>query len=557
MKQRLVILLNARAVHVVAILTALMGVINVFSSALPAAAGRLKILEHISPLEVTSGSRLATVLAGFALLLLSVNLWRRKQVAWLLTLVILTISAFGHLLKGLDFEEASIAALLGFGIFTLRHQFHARSDFPSIQQGIKAFIFAIGFTLAYGIIGFYLLDRHFSINFDLMPAITQTILMFIEFSNPGLEPITGFGRYFADSIYIIAVGTLGYSFLMLVRPVLVRQPATTQERMRAQTIVEKYGCSSLARYALFDDKSYFFSPNGSIIAFVVKGRIAMVLGDPIGFEGDADATILAFKNYCARNDWRPCFYQVRPDHLDIYKENGYKAIGIGQEGIVDLHAFALVGKTGKEFRYIVNRLTRLGHWVEVYEPPLGIELLNKLRKVSDEWLRTMHGSELRFSLGSFDDNYIRDSVVAAVHLPGGQISAFINIVSEYQRNEVTLDLMRRRREIENGTMDFLFISAFDWAKKKGYATFSLGLSALSGVGEKTDDPAMEQALRYIYENVGRFYNFKGVHAFKDKFQPRWELRYLIYPGPVDLPAIAAGLVRAHSGDNFIRAFLKS
>lgn len=202
MKQRLVILLNGQAVHVVAILTALMGVINFFSSSLPASADRLKILEQISPLQVTSGSRLATVLAGFALLLLSVNLWRRKQVAWLLTLVILTISAFGHLLKGLDFEEASIAALLGFGIFILRHQFHARSDFPSIQQGIKVFIFAMGFTLGYGIIGFYLLDRHFSINFGFIPAITQTILMFIEFSNPGLEPITGFGRYFADSVFI-------------------------------------------------------------------------------------------------------------------------------------------------------------------------------------------------------------------------------------------------------------------------------------------------------------------------------------------------------------------
>jgi len=168
----------------------------------------------------------------------------------------------------------------------------------------------------------------------------------------------------------------------------------------------------------------------------------------------------------------------------------------------------------------------------------------------------MRGSELHFSLGWFDDDYLRNGSVAAVYTPEGRMSAFANIVSEYQRNEVSLDLMRRIREIENGTMEFLFVSIFDWAKKKGYATFSLGLSALSGVGEKTGDPVMEQALRYVYEKVSGFYNFKGLHKFKDKFHPHWESRYMIYPGTVSLPAIATGLVRAHSGDNFVWAYLK-
>ena len=236
-KQQLTVFLNTQAVHVVAILTAFMGIINVLSSSLPALSDRLKMLEQISPLEVTNGSRLATTLAGLALLLLSVNLWRRKQVAWLLTLMVLIASIFGHLFKGLDYEEASIAALLGVGLFTLRSHFHARSDFPSIQQGISVLIAAIGFTLVYGITGFYLLDRHFSVNFNFLPAIEQTILMFTQFTNPGLEPITGFGKYFADSIYAIAIGTIGYSFIMLVRPVLIRQPATQTERIQAQAIV--------------------------------------------------------------------------------------------------------------------------------------------------------------------------------------------------------------------------------------------------------------------------------------------------------------------------------
>ena len=539
-----------------AFLVAFMGIVNVISSSLPALNDRLKVLEQVSPLEVTNGSRLATVLAGFALLLLSANLARRKQVAWLLTVTLLVFSAVGHLLKGLDYEEAGIALVLAVCIFLLRSQFHGQSDLPSIQQGLKVLLFSIIFTLAYGVIGFYLLDKHFSVNFEFIPAVVQTLVMFIEFSNPGLEPITQHGKFFADSIYAVALFTTSYTLFMLVRPVLIRQPATHEEQKRAQSIVDQHGRSSLARFTLFNDKSYFFSDGGSVIAFAAKGHIALALGDPIGPDEDLDASIRAFSGFCSRNGWSPCYFQVRHDRLDAYSANGFNALMIGQEGIVDLNTFTLEGKAGKEFRTTQNRMNRLGHRAEIHEPPLSDALLNELRSVSDEWIETANGSELRFSLGWFHDDYIRSCAVAAIYTADNTISAFTNIVPEYQRNEVSIDLMRRRNQIENGTMDFLFTSIFDWAKKKGYSTFSLGLSALSGVGQKFEDPAVERALHYMYENMNRFYNFQGLHAFKEKFHPQWEPRYLIYPGTANLPAVAVSLVRVHSGDNFIWAYLK-
>ena len=544
------------SVRLVAALTAAMGFINVLSSTMPALRERFAMLEQFSPLEVTRGSRLATVLAGFALLLLSSNLWRRKQVAWLLTVAVLIASAFSHLLKGLDYEEATIAILLAVFIFSLRFHFHARSDAPSIQQGIRVLISATLFTLAYGTLGFFLLDRHFKVSFELIPALARTLAMFTQFTDPGLEPVTRFGRYFVDSIYIIAVVTFGYGLFMLVRPVLIRQPATAEARKRARDIVEAHGRTSLARMTLFDDKSYFFSAGRTLIAYVVKGRVALALGDPIGAEEDAQASILEFKKFCAGNDWDPCFYQTRPDYLPMYKETGFKFFSIGEEAIVDLSAFTLEGKAGKEFRNVANRLGKLGHRVEVLEPPLNDPLLSELKAVSDEWLTMTRGSEMRFSLGWFDDEYMRNSRVAVARVAEGHISAFANIVTEYRHNEVSLDLMRRKHQIENGTMDFLFASLFDWAKQKGYATFSLGLSGLSGIGEKLDDPAVEKVLRLLTDNLSRFYNFKGLHAFKEKFHPMWEPRYLVYSDSANLPAVATALIRAHSGDNFLWEYLK-
>ncbi|HEX2996384.1 MAG TPA: hypothetical protein VHP14_16280, partial [Anaerolineales bacterium] len=217
-------------VRLVALLTAVMGAVNVLSAVTPAVMDRLHLLEEYSPFQVIRGGHLASALAGFALLLLSVGLWRRKQTTWLLTLSILIISIPVHLLKGLDYEEAILAASLAGLLLYLRPRFHARSDPPSVKQGAQVLFAALAFTLVYGVVGFYLLDHHFKVNFGFWAAVRQTVVMFTQFYDPGLQPVTRFGRYFADSIYIIGALTIGYALLMILRPVLSRRVPTEEER---------------------------------------------------------------------------------------------------------------------------------------------------------------------------------------------------------------------------------------------------------------------------------------------------------------------------------------
>jgi len=540
-----------------AILVALMGIINVLSAVTPSLAERMKLLEKYSPLEVQHGGHLTAALAGFALLLLAGNLGRRKRVAWWLALSVLMISAISHLVKGLDYEEAILALGLTVMLWLMRARFHARSDPPSIQQGLRVLVGAFLFTLAYGMSGFFLLDHHYSVNFGFWAALRQTVVMFTQFYDPGLNPLTRFGRFFADSIYMVGVITFGYAGLMLLRPVFVRNLATREEHARAQTIVEKYGRSSLARFLLFDDKLYFFTPGGSVIGYALIGRTAVSLGDPIGPTEDLLPSIQAFSNLCQRNDWLPVFYQTLPETLDRYKQTGFDVLTIGEEGIVNLKTFTLDGKESKPLRSPVNKLTKAGYKFMVHLPPISDSLLEELRSISDEWLTTMHGSEKKFSLGWFNDDYIRNSPIGTVHAPEGWVSAFANFVPEYQLNEITIDLMRHRSEVENGTMEFLFVSLFQWAKAQGYQGFNLGLSALSGVGEQSDDPIIEQVMHWIYEHVNQFYNFKGLHSFKEKFHPCWSPRYLIYPGATNLAQAWLAVVQANAGHrNIFSGYLK-
>jgi phosphatidylglycerol lysyltransferase len=226
----------------------------------------------------------------------------------------------------------------------------------------------------------------------------------------------------------------------------------------------------------------------------------------------------------------PAFTSVMPEHLAAYKAAGFTTVCIGYEAIVMLKDFSLEGSEHKSIRNAVTRIEHLGYRAEVYQPPLDNDLIHALHRVSDNWLAAQSGGEMHFSVGWFDEDYIRESAVVVVYAQDGTPTAFANLVTEYQKNELTLDLMRHLQKVENGTMEFLFARMLQWAKEKGYDSFSLGLSAMVGVGEKPDDPPAERALHTISEYISRFYNYKGLHIFKEKFHPNWEPRYMAYLG---------------------------
>lgn|GEM_PF-3714321 len=135
----------------------------------------------------------------------------------------------------------------------------------------------------------------------------------------------------------MGASTLTYAIWMLLRPVLLLTTATEIERQQAQSVVEQHGRSSLARFCLLPDKSYYFSPTGkTAIAYVAKGKSEIALGDPIGVTEDIKDALIGYREFCANNDWYPAFYQTLPDNLDVYRALGWRTLKIGEEAIIDL-----------------------------------------------------------------------------------------------------------------------------------------------------------------------------------------------------------------------------
>lgn len=74
------------------------------------------------------------------------------------------------------------------------------------------------------------------------------------------------------------------------------------------------------------------------------------------------------------------------------------------------------------------------------------------------------------------------------------------------------------------------------------------------MGDEASSARVEQVIRYLYQHLNRFYSFKGLHAYKGKFRPQWEPRYLVFPIYGSLLPVVFALIRADSGDRLIDYF---
>ncbi len=100
------------------------GAILLFSGALPVLPSRLGRLAQTIPLPLMELSHFLASLAGTGLLLVARGLQRRLASAWRLTIGLLAVGIAGSLLKGFDYEEALVLAVVLAVLASCRQEFY-------------------------------------------------------------------------------------------------------------------------------------------------------------------------------------------------------------------------------------------------------------------------------------------------------------------------------------------------------------------------------------------------------------------------------------------------
>jgi phosphatidylglycerol lysyltransferase len=504
-----------------------------------------RVLAQIFPIEFFQLSRTLTLLVGFALIVSSLNIYKRKKRAWGIVLGLAALSTVFHLVREVEYREALFSFALVVLLLLMRNMFTVKSSVPNISSAFWRLLLAATIAVGYGVAGFWFLDeRHFGINFHIGDSIRTTLHLLSLSGDSRLVPHTEYAKWFLDSLYLTTVTAILYSGFALFRPVIHRFREVPRERALARDILQRYGRISLDFFKVWPDKSYFFSSSHRcFLAYKVGAHVALVLGDPVGPEDEIEPTIREFLEMCRDNGWGVGFYQVLPDFLAVYRRVGLHKLKIGDDAVVQLSTFSLEGRSKRGFRKKISQLEAMGIRAVEYAPPIPDHVLAQLKAVSDEWLQIPGRRERTFTLGQFDPGYLRSTPLFAALDRNGNMLAFINLISTSSHREISGDLIRRRTEAPNGTMDYLLANLFLRLKGKGYERFNLGMVPMAGFHEREEATAEERAIHSFFQQLNFLFSFRGLRYYKAKFDPVWAPRYLIYRHILELPRLAFALRR--------------
>lgn len=508
--------------RVLAAFTFLAGVVLLASGATPAAPGRLSFLDRVLPIGVIELSHFAGSVVGAVLLLLSQGLARRLDAAYVLTAVALAGGMLASLLKGADYEEAIVLAAVLVVLWRAQPAFDRRAslfDTKFSPGWIMAVIAAVGASLWLGLFAF----KH------------------VEYSNDLWWQFELHGE--ASRMLRATVGAcitlLLFALARLFGYAPHEAPKPTDAELHAAAAVIAAQTGTFPNLVFLRDKALLFDDDRSaFVMYGVQGRTWAALGDPVGPRDRVGALVRRFLERCDDFGGVPVFYEVSPEHLHHYADVGLTFVKLGEEARVDLTTFTIEGGRGKKRRYALARLEKERGSFRVLPAEQVTRVMDQLRAVSDDWLARHAAAEKGFSLGFFAPDYIARFPVAVIERDG-RIVAFANLWEGGRRVELSVDLMRYDQHAPKEVMDALFAHVMLWGRAQGYRWFSLGMAPLSGFEQSPVAPLWNRLASFLYEHGEAVYNFQGLRAFKEKFDPVWEPRYLAYPGGLRLPRVLA------------------
>lgn len=504
--------------RLVAACTLVAAITLLISGITPASENSVEWLAEHLPLALVEASHLVGSVAGFVLLLLARGLVHRLKAAWWGTVLALGLAAIVALPKGMAVPELALLC----GLFALLLLTRRQFDRPS---SLLAQTFESGWLIAVACV----LGGCAWLLFFVYRDVEYSRQLWWEFAFDGHAPRA------LRALMAVSLVALGAGLWQLVRRPsgkVVRPDAAALDA--AQAVVQAQPVADAA-LVLMGDKSLLFSPSGkAFLMFAKQGRSWIALSDPVGAREEWQELVWRFIEMADAHGGRPVFYKTRPHTLPLYLDAGLRAWKLGEEAFVSLTEFSLQGPRRAKLRQALSRGERDGLVFEVVEPARVGEVLPELRRVSDAWLAMHRAQEKGFSLGAFDPVYLQRQPVAVVRRvqPDGSrpVMAFASLMGpQRERIEMAVDLMRHVPEAPAVTMEYLFVKMLVHFQGEGYQRFNLGMAPMSGMANHELASAWHRAARLLFNHGGRFYNFRGLRAFKEKFDPTWEARYMICP----------------------------
>jgi phosphatidylglycerol lysyltransferase len=488
------------------------GCILLMSGATPGIHARLEWLQYFIPLPLIEFSHLANSLVGLGMIFLSRAVSIKLDSAYYSTIILLIIGIVASLAKGWDFEEAIILGIMLIAFVPARKHFYRKSALLKLEIPFTQLVIGVSIIGLSTWLGFFSY-RDIAYSNDLWWEVT----------------LEGDAPRFLRSLFAISIvcgGLIIYRLMSKTKPDL---QLPTHEDLDIATEIVHNSKTTDHHLVLTGDKYILWSPTKkSFLMYGVTNKFWIAMGDPVGDPTEFERLVWEFRERADKVAAQVAFYEIGIEQIPLYLDLGLSLIKLGQQALIPLESFGLEGKKRQNLRSAINKYQREGFVFDIVPAAQVHEILPQLKMISDEWLKEKNAKEKKFSLGFFNEEYLKHCDIAVVK-KDDKIYAFCNLWALNNKNQISLDLMRYLKDTPNGIMEFLNISLILWAKEQGFVYFSLGMAPLSGLEDHALAPLWHKVGNTIFRIGGDFYNFEGVYFYKDKFNPTWRPIYLAAP----------------------------
>jgi lysyl-tRNA synthetase class 2 len=510
--------------------------------------------DHFTPYLLTAGFA-----SGVFTLFLAITMRRRKRAAWILNSVLAGLFLLLFVLAmavdpGIREHAQNWISLALTAAFVLalalgRREFYAKGDRANPRLAAAV---AVGGLLVTSLLA------------ALLVTVTNTSAdrsSFPERWHYGLTRLVslasddfGFTTIATPGWVDVAINVLSTLLLLAVLYAAFRSrravdALSAHDEQRLRALLERHGeRDSLGYFALRREKSAVWSPTGkAAVVHRVVGGVSLASGDPIG---DPEAWPGAIEPWLAQareHGWIPAVMGASEEAGTVYGRHGLDALELGDEAIVETAEFRLEGRAMRTVRQAHHRVERAGYAVRIRRhgdiPP---EELAVLLRRADDWRDGATERGFSMALGRLGDPADGRCVMLECVDRQGALRAVLSFVP-WGSHGLSLDLMRRDRDAENGLMEFMVIELLQRAKEIGITQVSLNFAMFRSVferGSKLGAGPVLRLWRSLLSFFSRWWQIESLYRANAKYRPVWEPRFMLFEKSADLLRIGLAAGRA-------------
>ena len=316
-------------------------------------------------------------------------------------------------------------------------------------------------------------------------------------------------------------------------------PGLTRENARYAHLAGQHGRTGVAPFIANPDVEVVDLLAGAAASGYARvRRWAVTPGDVVAPAGFEEQALDEYLDVLAGRRLRPAVVAVCDPKP--YERRGFDTSVVADEAVIDLPSFSLAGSKRANLRHSTTSGRRAGLTVLPYAPWQD----QQIAEISREWLTTKRGGELGFTLSRHDEvaGQLTDretDLWVAVDREG-TIQAWCTWRHYLGGQGRVVDVMRRRIQAPNPAMDMLLATVLETYRDAGLQRASLA-SVPCDHGDLAD----------------RIYPSRSLRSYKQKFDPRWEPRWLAVPAARQRIFALAAVATAYCPGGLRRAVFRN